>query len=142
MIDMDNITLLEKAEILFNLHYFNKVPGSFYEELKKEYYWKPRYEAIITNNNYNTRIIEYCVLNYKKDNITFDKYFDYIMENLKNPRQVWHKQFLQLTNEEISYLHSMYSINTTNVSRQVLKECYENIIKNEVLMQKKIILII
>lgn len=66
MIDMDNITLLEKAEILFNLHYFNKVPGSFYEELKKEYYWKPRYEAIITNNNYNTRIIEYCVLNYKK----------------------------------------------------------------------------
>lgn len=59
------------------------------------------------------------------------------MENLKNPRQVWHKQFLQLTNEEISYLHSMYSINTTNVSRQVLKECYENIIKNEVLMQKK-----
>lgn len=129
MIDMDNITLLEKAEILFNLHYFNKVPVSFYEELKKDYFWEPRYEAIITNNNYNTRIVEYCVLNYKKDNITFDKYFDYIMENLKNPRQVWHKQFLQLTNEEISYLHSMYSINTTNVSRHVLKECYENIIK-------------
>ena len=129
MIDMDNITLLEKAEILFNLHYFNKVPVSFYEELKKDYFWKLRYEAIITNNNYNTRIIEYCVLNYKKDNITSDKYFDYIMENLKNPRQVWHKQFLQLTNEEISYLHSMYSINTTNVSSLVLKECYENVIK-------------
>lgn len=129
MIDMDNITLLEKAEILFNLHYFNKVPDSFYEELKKDYFWELRYEAIITHNNYNTRIIEYCVLNYKKDNITSDKYFDYIMENLKNPRQVWHKQFLKLTNEEISYLHTMYSINTTNVLSLVLKECYEKVIK-------------
>ena len=129
MIDMDNITLLEKAEILFNLHYFNKVPEKFYEELKKDYFWRPRYEAIVTNTNYNTRIIEYCVLNYKKDNITYDKYFDYIMDNLNNPRQVWHKQFLQLTNEEISYLYSMYSINTSNVSSIVLKECYENVIK-------------
>ncbi len=129
MIDMDNITLLEKAEILFNLHYFNKVPSIFYEELKGDYFWKPRYEAIVTSSNYNTRIIEYCVLNYKKDNITSDKYFDYIMENLKNPRQVWHKQFLQLTNEEISYLYTMYSISTTNVSSCVLKECYENVIK-------------
>ena len=129
MIDMDNITLLEKAEILFNLHYFNKVPEKFYEELKKDYFWIPRYEAIVTNTNYNTRIIEYCVLNYKKDNITYDKYFDYIMDNLNNPRQVWHKQFLQLTNEEISYLYSMYSINTSNVSSIVLKECYENVIK-------------
>ena len=129
MIDMDNITLLEKAEILFNLHSFNKVPSIFYEELKGDYFWKPRYEAIVTSSNYNTRIIEYCVLNYKKDNITSDKYFDYIMENLKNPRQVWHKQFLQLTNEEISYLYTMYSISTTNVSSCVLKECYENVIK-------------
>ena len=129
MIDMDNITLLEKAEILFNLHYFNKVPEKFYEELKKDYFWRPRYEAIVTNTNYNTRIIEYCVLNYKKDNITYYKYFDYIMDNLNNPRQVWHKQFLQLTNEEISYLYSMYSINTSNVSSIVLKECYENVIK-------------
>ena len=51
------------------------------------------------------------------------------MENLKNPRQVWHKQFLQLTNEEISYLYTMYSISTTNDSSCVLKECYENVIK-------------
>ena len=129
MIDMDNITLLEKAEILFNLHYFNKVPIQFYEELKKEHYWRPRYEEIITNSNYNTRILEYCVLNYKKDNISYDKYFDYIMENLKNPRQVWHKQFLRLTNEEISYLYTMYSINTSNVPSNILKACYENVIK-------------
>lgn len=129
MIDMDNITILEKAEILFNLHYFNKVPVQYYEELKKEYFWRPRYEEIVDNRNYNTRIIEYCVLNYKKDNITYNRYFDYIMENLKNPRQVWHKQFLRLTSEEIAYLHLMYSINTSNVPSTFLKECYENVMK-------------
>lgn len=129
MIDMDNITILEKAEILFNLHYFNKVPIQYYEELKKENFWRPRYEEIVDNRNYNTRIIEYCVLNYKKDNITYNRYFDYIMENLKNPRQVWHKQFLRLTSEEIAYLHLMYSINTSNVPSTILKECYENVMK-------------
>lgn len=130
MIDMDNITILEKAEILFNLHYFNKVPVQYYEELKKKYFWRTRYEEIVNNDNYNTRIIEYCVLNYKKDNITYNKYFDYIMKNLKNPRQVWHKQFLRLSSEEIAYLHLMYSINTYNVPSTILKECYENVMKS------------
>jgi len=129
VIDMDNISLLEKAEILFNLHYFNGVPKEYFDELKKESFWGLRYEEIINNSNYNTRIIEYCVLNYKKDNVSCEKYFDYIMENLRNPKQVWHKQFLNFSKEEVSYLHSMYSIGTTNVSGCILKECYENVMK-------------
>lgn len=130
IIDMDNISILEKAEILFNLHYFNDVPNQYFDELKKKSFWRLRYEEIINHSNYNTRILEYCVLNYKKDNISSEKYFDYIMENLCNPRQVWYKQFLSFSKEEISYLHTMYSIRTSNVPNNILKECYEKVIKH------------
>lgn len=130
IIDMDNISILEKAEILFNLHYFNDVPKHYFDELKKKSFWRLRYEEIINHSNYNTRILEYCVLNYKKDNISSEKYFDYIMENLSNPRQVWYKQFLNFSKEEISYLHTMYSIRTSNVPNNILKECYEKVIKH------------
>ena len=129
MIDMDKISYIEKAEILFNLHYFNNVPLEYFNELKKKNFWSLRYEYIIENRNYNTRIIEYCVLNYKKDKISSERYFDYIMENLNNPKQVWHKQFLNFSKEEISYLHTMYSIGTSNVSNEILKECFNNVIK-------------
>lgn len=130
LIDMNNISLLEKAEILFNLHYFKKVPSDYFEELKKTEIFEPRYETIINNRNYNTRIIEYCVLNYKKDKISCENYFGYIMENLYNPQAVWKNQFKHFKREEISYLHVMYSLGTSNISRDILKECFEKVIKN------------
>ena len=127
VIDMENITYLEKAEIIYNLHYFNKVPKEYFEELKKKNLFWYRYEEIVKNANYNTRIIEYCVINYKKDNISKEKYYEYIMKNIKNPRQVWHRQFSKFSNEELSYLHTMYSLGTNDVSNVRLKECFENV---------------
>ena len=57
IIDMDNISTLEKAEILFNLHYFNNVPKQYFDELKKKSFWRLRYEEIINHRNYNTCLL-------------------------------------------------------------------------------------
>lgn len=130
IINMDQITSVEKAKIIYNLHYFNNVPFEYFDELRKIDFWQYRYEFIINNRNYNTRIIEYCILNYKKDSISVDQYYDYIINNLNNPTQIWKKQFNNFSNEELAYLHTMYSISSSNVSNDVFKECYEKVSKS------------
>ena len=127
LINMDNINLIEKAKIIYNLHYFNKVPFEYFEELRKKDFFYYRFEYIIKHQNYNTRIMEYCVLNYKRDGIKKEGYYNYIINNLDNPTKVWKVQFGKLTKEEREYLNIMYSISSTNVSRDVLKECYNNV---------------
>lgn len=129
LINMDNINLIEKAKIIYNLHYFNKVPFEYFEELRKKNFFYYRFEYIIKHQNYNTRIIEYCVLNYKRDGIKKEEYYNYIINNLDNPTKVWKVQFGKLTKEEREYLNIMYSISSANVSRDVLKECYNNVAK-------------
>lgn len=138
IINMSDVTRLEKAEILFNLHYYNNVPQEYFNELKKKGWFKYRYESIIDDKNYNTRIIEYCALNYKRDAISSNKYYDYIKNNLENSRQVWKKQFEKFTSEEVSYLQLMLSISTSNVPTEILKECYENVIRNRKYDSEKI----
>ena len=138
IINMSDVTRLEKAEILFNLHYYNNVPQEYFNELKKKGWFKYRYESIIDDKNYNTRIIEYCALNYKRDAISSNKYYDYIKNNLENSRQVWEKQFEKFTSEEVSYLQLMLSISTSNVPTEILKECYENVIRNRKYDSEKI----
>ena len=138
IINMSDVTRLEKAEILFNLHYYNNVPQEYFNELKKKGWFKYRYESIIDDKNYNTRIIEYCALNYKRDGISSNKYYDYIKNNLENSRQVWKKQFEKFTSEEVSYLQLMLSISTSNVPTEILKECYENVIRNRKYDSEKI----
>lgn len=129
LINMDNISLIEKAKIIYNLHYFNKVPFEYFEELRKKALLDYRFEYIIKHRNYNTRIIEYCVLNYKRDEIKKDEYYNYIINNLNNPTKVWKVQFGKLTKEERAYLNIMYSISSNNVSSTILKECYDNVAK-------------
>lgn len=138
IINMSDVTRLEKAEILFNLHYYNNVPQEYFNELKKKGWFKYHYESIIDDKNYNTRIIEYCALNYKRDGISSNKYYDYIKNNLENSRQVWKKQFEKFTSEEVSYLQLMLSISTSNVPTEILKECYENVIRNRKYDSEKI----
>ncbi len=130
IINMDEISLLERTKILYNLHYFNNVPYSYFEELRKKDLLYYRFENIINHRNYSTRIIEYCVLNYQRNMIKKEKYYDYIIDNLTNPSKVWKVQFGKLSKEEISYLHTMYSISSSNVSNNILRECYDNVTKN------------
>lgn len=131
VINMDEISLIEKTKILYNLHYFNNVPLEYFNELgkKENFYFYYRFERIINHRNYNTRIIEYCVLNYKKDSICKDKYYKYIIDNLNNPAKIWEVQFNKFTKEEISFLHTMYSISSNNVPSSILKESFNNVIK-------------
>lgn len=129
IINMDGISLLERTKILYNLHYFNNVPYDYFEELRKKDLFYYRFENIVKHRNYNTRIIEYCVLNYRQDMIKKEKYYEYIIDNLTNPSKVWKVQFGKLSKEEISYLHIMYSISSSDVSNNILRECYDNVTK-------------
>lgn len=131
VIDMNDISLIEKAEILYNLHYFNGVPIEYYNVLlKEEFLGYYRYESIIKNVNYNTRIIEHCTLNYKKDGITVDKYYAYIKHNLDNPKEIWKMQFSFLRPEERAFLNILYSISASNVPVDVLRKCFNKTSKN------------
>ena len=101
VIDISKFDDIEKAKILFNIQYYNKVPNEYYNNLKDKYgFYKHNYLPIIYHRNFNPRIIEYCAQNFKNDSIKSSLYSKYILDNLDNPEVIWKNQFKKFTGEE------------------------------------------
>lgn len=96
IIDVEEYTTTIRAHILFNHVYFSELP--------MDYKWKlileKRYWEIISNKNYNPRIIEWMsdYLKVKKEfNVTADDYANHFLEALNNPEKLWSHPFSQLS---------------------------------------------
>lgn len=55
ILDMNNLSAIEKAKILYNHLAFSGIPDDYFEDIRTD----NRYRKIITHQNYNPRIIEF-----------------------------------------------------------------------------------
>lgn len=116
LIDTSKITDLNKANIIFNTIKRYKVPKEMYNSIieNKNYY------KIINHVSYNSRIIEYCALNYEK--VKNNNLFSYVIENLDNPANVWHDEFTRIGKYASLVMYELYTLGNKYIPISALKE--------------------
>lgn len=84
-LEIDFLTDLDKAKILYNHIFF----GDMEEQYIGEIYKDQRYLEIIEHNNYNPRIIQFITDLHRISLIKPEDYWDYIKAKLDNPKDIW-----------------------------------------------------
>lgn len=127
-IDMERISRSEKAEIFYNHLSRNQLPKPYFEAIREG----KKYTHIINHKNYNPRIIEFVTQKHRYSKLDPEDYFNYIIKNLKDPKEVWADEFDERL-EEIDriFMHTLFSLTDTFTNIDVLKECFIFRLKNE-----------
>ena len=126
VIDMSEISDLEKALILYNHLFYKGVAKEYYDEIKKG----KNYRRIINHKNYNPRLIERICNVAKRTQIPVDFYYDYIIATLDNPKDMWNNEYEdRLQQVARILLTTLYSLTDTYADKDVLKICFEQRIK-------------
>lgn len=95
-IKLTDYTKYEKALILYNHLYFRGVREDLHDSILTDRFYK----TIIQHKNYTPRIIEFITDKAKIGKLTPQTYLQFILNNLNNPKDIWHYSF----NNQIEYL--------------------------------------
>jgi len=116
LVNTNEISYMDKAQILYNHLYFSGMGNDFFEEIKRD----ENYFKIIEHKNYNPRIIEYMTTNnrFKEPK----KYIKEFLKNLENPSQIWKNQFEKMKEEDRIFLFTLYSLTNYGIEESILKD--------------------
>ena len=128
IIDLNKMTLTEKAYILYNHMYFNNLPVDYFTKIKSE----RNYFKIVQHKNYNPRIIEYVTKKNRYVQILPNDYFLYIIQKLDKPEDVWRDEFrnrLDVTDRILIY--TLYSLSDDATGIENLEIAFNNRLRHE-----------
>jgi hypothetical protein len=127
VLNMDAISDLEKARILYNHLFFNCIDKQHFDAIKKD----KNYLKIIKHPNYNPRIIEFVSNHNRYEDICPENYFRFIIENLNNPSRTWVDEYeRRLSVVDRMLLTTLYSLTNITVHLSFVKQCFAFRIQN------------
>lgn len=128
LLDLDKMLPLEKAKILYNHLYFNELPQDYFSQVKRG----KGYLKLVNHKNYNPRIIEYVTQKYNYQAVPVHNYFQYIIEKLNNPEDVWKDEFRnRLDTSDRILMNTIYSLSDTMIEYGVLERAFNDRIIKE-----------
>ncbi len=121
LIDLDKMSALEKAEILYNHLYFNELPSEYLQNIK----FNKNYKNLIKHENYNPRIIEYVTKAKNYKNVIPEEYINYILSKLNNPDSVWEDEFRnRLQEADRILMNTLYSLTNSKIDIDILRKAF------------------
>lgn len=127
-LEISKYTKLDKARILYNHLYSYDLAPNFIQQI----FLDKRYYDIINHTNYSPRLIEFFTLEHNISHLQADEYFNFIMQHLNNPSQIWATAITnQLSEEEKLLLFTLLSMGR-NTSKVKLEEAFEERMTNEI----------
>lgn len=127
-IDMDSLTLYEKARIFYNHLVYHGIPDEYLNEIRKD----QRYLRIVKHKNYNPRLIEFVCSRKRQAVIPAEKYYDFISSNLNNPAEMWRDEYVnRLQKPDRILLSTIYSFSDLGTSLNSVKFSFEHRIAHE-----------
>lgn len=128
-INMSEISAVEKAKIFHSMLKKNNVSNSHYSSVRKN----RNYLNVVQHKNFNPRVIEFVTLPDKVKNITSYNYYNFIMNNLNEPKDIWKNEFeRRILHVDRIFMYTLYSLTDTYVSIDILEECFNYFISNEI----------
>ena len=127
LLDLDKMSSLEKAKILYNHLYFNGLPQDYLSRVKRN----KGYFRIVNHANYNPRVIEYVTQKHNYGAVPSADFLQYIIGKLDNPEDVWKDEFRnRLDMSDRVLMNTLYSLSDTTVDNVVLERAFnERIIR-------------
>lgn len=121
LLNLDEMSSLEKAKILYNHLYFNGVPQEYLSQIKRN----RGYLRIINHKNYNPRIIEYVTQEHNYRTVPSEGYLSYFLAKLDNPEDVWKDEFRnRLGTSDRIFMNTLYSLSDTTIDSKILERAF------------------
>ncbi len=122
IIQIESLTDLDKAKILYNHIWHSNLDEAFIDEI----YIDKRYKKIISHKNFNPRLIDF-ITDYEKieyESIESKNYWEYIINKLNNPQDVWKTTFDEQSDEFIRIIVILTVFNGNKIEENRLREAY------------------
>lgn len=120
LIDVNDMTELDRARILYNLMYHNGVTRDSYETVINN----KNYNSIIKHKSFNTRIIEMCAI--REKTVKPENFFEYIIATLNNPKDVWRSEFNRIEKYDVVLMYQLYTLGNNYIPIDALKRATTN----------------
>ena len=121
LLDLDKMSIFEKAKILYNHIYFNSLPTDYFATIKLN----KNYFKIIKHKNYNPRIIDFATKKRNYGSVKSSEYLNYIINKLNNPEDVWKDEFRNRLNPiDRVLMNTLYSLSDTMIDNSALEKAF------------------
>jgi adenylate kinase family enzyme len=84
-LNINSLSKMDKAHILYNRLYFSDMKSEYLDII----YQGKKYREIIDHKNYNPRLIEFITTNERYNDLKPQEYWEFVIENLNNPKNIW-----------------------------------------------------
>mgnify|MGYP005996151531 FL=1 len=127
IIRIDSLENIDKAMILYNHLWHSELDEKFIDEI----YEDKRYKQIILHKNFNPRLIAFItdIQKIEKEDVEVKGYWQYIIEKLDNPKDVWKNTFDKQSDEFIRILVMLTVLNGNKIEEYKLRNAYIQYIK-------------
>lgn len=122
IIKIESLEDIDKAHILYNHIWHSDLDEEFIDEI----YVNDRYKQIIRHKNFNPRLIEFItdVKKIQLGKIEAKNYWEYILEKLNNPEDVWLKAFDKDSDDFNRILVILVVFNGNRIEEDNLRDSY------------------
>lgn len=124
LIDVNDLSKLDRARILYNLMYHHGVTKNSFDTIKRD----KNYNLIINHKSFNTRIIEMCCV--RANNVAPEDFFNYIIESLNNPKDIWKSEFERIETCDAVLMYQLYTLGDNYIPVDCLHKSVTNYLSN------------
>lgn len=125
LLKVENLTNVDKAKILYNHIYHSDLDERYIDKI----YQDKRYRVIIQHPNFNPRIIEFITDSERVGYISPEEYWEYIINSLNNPEDIWASYFQYQTDDCVRALTLLTIYNDGKISENALRRSYNTFLK-------------
>jgi len=121
VIDMNRISILDKAKILYNHLFFSNIPVEYFCAVKNDNF----YMKIILHKNYTPRIIEHVTTERHFASVQPAEYPQYILDVLNKPDEIWDNEYSKRIQQiDRIFLGTLFSLTNTSVDVRLFRDCF------------------
>ena len=118
ILNLSHYTRGQKAQVFYNHVHFADLPEAARQSILRG----KRYVEVIQHANFNPRIIEFVTANFKDSGVPNDRFYEYVIEALENPSNLWERIFQnQLSGTERRLLLVLATLRTVVEFRDLLR---------------------
>ena len=127
IIKIESLKDIDKAYILYNHIWHSDLDEEFIDEI----YVDKRYKQIIKHKNFNPRLIAFITDTHKiqKEQIEAKNYWNYIVEKLTNPQDIWKNTFDKQSDEFTRIIVMLTVFNANKIEEDKLRDSYNRYIE-------------
>lgn len=124
-LNVSELSIREKGEMLYNHLWHSNLEKKYLSHIfENKNYW-----SIIKHKNFNPRLIEFITSHKRIQNIDASEYWEYILDVLDNPKEIWSFYFKKQLSKEQLFITCLVVFNGGVITEKEIKESYDKLMK-------------